>query len=92
MTFSQLFTWDTKRYSLEEWETECKRRHRVIATLNRLGDTLQECDDALSVLADEIGSDRWKKWDRKRMDTQMKIDEIKRHEAEWLRKGAPHLY
>ena len=87
----QFLEWDGT-IPLEKWEDECKRRLKVCDKIGKLGRKAQEAEDALSVLSDEVGSDRWNKWQKKRKDAENGIAKIKRTEADWLKKTAPHLY
>lgn len=52
--------------SIEEWDKELKRQKRVDNKIRRISDRIFECDDALEVLADEKGSDRWNRWNTER--------------------------
>lgn len=91
MTLKQFMEWDGT-IPFEEWDAECKRRLNVCEKIRKLADKIQEADDALSVLSDEVGSDRWQKWQEQRKKAEKGIAKIKRTEADWLKKAAPHLY
>ena len=91
MTLKQFMEWDGST-PLEKWEAEAERRLKVCDRIGRLYNKAQEAEDALSVLSDEVGSARWGMWQKKRRNAENGIAKIKRTEAAWLKKVAPHLY
>ncbi len=64
MTLEELFAMPVGM-SLEEYQEHLKQEKKKSKTLYRLSVQIQECTDALEVLADEEGSDRWNKWKTK---------------------------
>ena len=60
ITFEELMTCP-KDKSIDEWHKECQRIKRLRAKLYKLSIKRDELEDALEVLTDEAGSDRWKR-------------------------------
>lgn len=55
-----------KGVTLEEWEEILATKKQLNDKLRKLSYKIQECDDALEVLDDEVGTDRYNKWVLKR--------------------------
>lgn len=64
MTMKDLMAWP-KGMSYEEYELLLLNQRKIASKLRSLSYRIEECEDALSVLSDEIGSDRWTKWNTK---------------------------
>lgn len=60
--------------SIEEWDAKLKRMQKLERKMSRLADKIQECEDALDVLSDEKGSERWHKWDNKLCEYKATMD------------------
>ena len=75
MTLDEFFN-IPKGMSMEEWEKELKRQKRQDRKKRKLSDQIQECEDALEVLEDEKGSDRWVKWNDRLTELQGKLGEL----------------
>lgn len=90
MTLSEMLAMPTG-YTPEDWEKELKRWRRLDGQINTLSDKIQECDDALDVLSDEVGSERWHKWDDERTKLRIKLERIKefRSKSIYRREKAP---
>lgn len=61
MTIDELVA-KPKDMTMDQWEKELKKRKQREKRVGILNDKIQECEDALNVLSDEVGSERWNKW------------------------------
>lgn len=61
MTIDELVA-KPKDMTMDQWEKELKKRKQREKRVGILNDKIQECEDALDVLSDEVGSERWNKW------------------------------
>ena len=62
---------------MEDWEKAIEARHKKERKIRRLYEKVQECEDALEVLADEKGSDRWNKWNNRLTELNEELWRIK---------------
>lgn len=60
-----------------EWEAELKRRNRISGQLRKLNTERYDLLDALDVLKDEIGSDRYNKKKSRLSEVEAKIENLK---------------
>ncbi len=67
-----------KGMTIEDWDKELKRQKRLDSQFRRISDRICECEDALEVLADEKGSDRWNRWNTEREQLLTKREELMR--------------
>lgn len=82
MTIEELMAWDTKKFSLEEWEAEVKRRKLIDKKIRKLSDEIDGEVQSLEVLKDEIGSDRWMKHNNRMFNLIGKRDKLMREIGE----------
>lgn len=54
-----------KNITIQEYELQLKKEEAARRKMMYLSLKIEECEDALDVLSDEVGSDRWKKWSDK---------------------------
>ena len=62
--------------SIEQWEKQLARKKRTERRLKKLLDQRDMCKDALEVLADEKGSNRWITWNDRLVKILAEIVEI----------------
>ena len=62
--------------SIEQWEKQLARNKKADKRLKKLTEQRDQCYDALEVLADEKGSDRWQRWSDKLVETLTEIAKI----------------
>lgn len=73
ITFDELMTCP-KGKSIEEWHKECVKIKRLRKKLYNLSIRRDELEDALDVLADEAGSERWKRKQQELAEVNKKIE------------------
>jgi tetrahydromethanopterin S-methyltransferase subunit G len=61
----------------DEWESELKRRNKINSQLRKLNTERYDLLDALDVLKDEIGSDRYNKKKSRLSEVETKIEKLK---------------
>ncbi len=61
----------------DEWEAELKRKNKINNQLRKLNTERYDLLDALDVLKDEIGSDRYNKKKSRLSDVEAKIEKLK---------------
>ena len=61
----------------DEWESELKRRNKINSQLRKLNTERYDLLDALDVLKDEIGSDRYNKKKSRLSEVEAKIEKLK---------------
>lgn len=61
----------------DEWEAELKRRNKINNQLRKLTTERYDLLDALNILKDEIGSDRYNKKKSRLSDVEAKIEKLK---------------
>lgn len=64
MTLQELMAWPSGM-TLEEYQKHLASERRRVRRINKIADQIQECEDALFVLEDERGSERWNRWNDK---------------------------
>ena len=76
MTLSEFLSMP-KGMKLDEWEAELKRRNKINNQLRKLNTEYYDLLDALDVLKDEIGSDRYNKKKSRLSEVEAKIEKLK---------------
>lgn len=76
MTLSEFLSMP-KGMKHDEWEAELKRRNKINVQLRKLNTERYDLLDALDVLKDEIGSDRYNKKKSRLSDVEAKIEKLK---------------
>jgi tetrahydromethanopterin S-methyltransferase subunit G len=61
----------------DEWEAELKRRNKINNQLMKLSTERYDLLDAIDVLKDEIGSDRYNKKKSRLSEVEAKIEKLK---------------
>ena len=61
----------------DEWEAELKRRNKINDQLMKLSTERYDLLDAIDVLKDEIGSDRYNKKKSRLSEVEAKIEKLK---------------
>ena len=76
MTLSEFLSMP-KGMKPDEWEVELKRKDRINNQLRKLNTERYDLLDALDVLKDEIGSDRYNKKKSRLSEVEAKIEKLK---------------
>ena len=64
-----------KGMDLETYSKLLDKRKKLWRKMARLGDIMQECDDAMWALEEEKGSDRWRRWSERKEKAVKDLDE-----------------
>lgn len=62
----------------DEWDNELKRRDNINKKIKKLLTDKQDTEDALDVLKDEIGSERYKKKEIHLKEIELKIERLRK--------------
>ena len=76
MTLSEFLSMP-KGMKPDEWEDELKRKNKINKQLRKLNTERYDLLDALDVLKDEIGSDRYNKKKSRLSEVEAKIEKLK---------------
>ena len=76
MTLSEFLSMP-KGMKPDEWESELKRKNNINSQLRKLNTERYDLLDALDVLKDEIGSDRYNKKKSMLSEVETKIEKLK---------------
>lgn len=76
MTLSEFLSMP-KGMKPDEWESELKRKNKINSQLRKLNTERYDLLDALDVLKDEIGSDRYNKKKSMLSEVETKIEKLK---------------
>lgn len=76
MTLSEFLSMP-KGMKPDEWEAELKRRNKINDRLRKLSTERYDLLDALDVLKDEVGSDRYNKKKSRLSEVETKIEKLK---------------
>ena len=76
MTLSEFLSMP-KGMKPDEWEVELKRRNKINNQLRKLSTERYDLLDALDVLKDEVGSDRYNKKKSMLSEVETKIEKLK---------------
>lgn len=76
MTLSEFLSMP-KGMKPDEWESELKRKNKINNQLRKLNAERYDLLDALDVLKDEVGSDRYNKKKSMLSDVEAKIEKLK---------------
>lgn len=69
--------------TIEEWKAELKRRKTIKKKIGKLSIDIDFEVDALTVLKDEIGSERWMKHNSRMYTLIAKRDRLLKESEEW---------
>lgn len=64
--------------SFQEWWQILDKQEKKEKRIRKLAEEIQECEDALDVLLDEEGSDRWIKWQEKLEKARAKLENLQK--------------
>lgn len=76
MTLSEFLSMP-KGMKPDEWESELKRKNKINNQLRKLNTERYDLLDALDVLKDEVGSDRYNKKKSRLSEVETKIEKLK---------------
>lgn len=76
MTLSEFLSMP-KGIKPDEWESELKRKNKINNQLRKLNTERYDLLDALDVLKDEVGSDRYNKKKSRLSEVETKIEKLK---------------
>lgn len=67
-----------KGTNIVEYQKSLCMKKKEENRIRSLASKIQECEDALDVLSDEEGSERWKRWSEKLDECMKKMNQLKK--------------